>query len=64
LRLTDNHKLSTIKTRGDNMDEIKQITLRLKQSLYEEVKNLAESESRNINQQIEYIIKKYLDLRR
>ncbi|MEZ3477732.1 MAG: hypothetical protein K1W08_03870 [Lachnospiraceae bacterium] len=46
------------------MDEIKQITLRLKMNLYEEVKNLAESESRNINQQIEYIIKKYLDLRK
>lgn len=46
------------------MDEIKQITLRLKKNLYDEVKNLAESESRNINQQIEYIIKKYLDLRK
>ena len=46
------------------MDEIKQITLRLKMNLYEEVKNLAESENRNINQQIEYIIKKYLDLRK
>lgn len=46
------------------MDEIKQITLRLKMNLYEEVKNLADSESRNINQQIEYIIKKYLDMRR
>lgn len=46
------------------MDEIKQITLRLKKNLYEEVKNLAESENRNINQQIEYIIKKYLDLRK
>lgn len=46
------------------VDEIKQITLRLKMNLYEEVKNLAESENRNINQQIEYIIKKYLDLRK
>lgn len=46
------------------MDEIKQITLRLKMNLYEEVKNLADSESRNINQQIEYIIKKYLDMRK
>ncbi len=46
------------------MDDVKQITLRIKKNLYEEVKNLAESESRNINQQIEYIIKKYLDLRK
>nr|CDL65783.1 unnamed protein product [uncultured bacterium] len=46
------------------MEELKQITLRLKMSLYEEVKNLAESENRNINQQIEYIIKKYLDIKR
>ena len=46
------------------MEEIKQITLRLKMSLYEEVKNLEESENRNINQQIEYIIKKYLDIKR
>lgn len=46
------------------MDEIKQITLRLKMNLYEEIKALADSESRNINQQIEYIIKKYLDMRR
>lgn len=46
------------------MDEVKQITLRIKKGLYEEVKNLAESENRNINQQIEYIIKKYLDLRK
>ena len=46
------------------MDEIKQITLRLKKNLYEEVKKLSESENRNINQQIEYIIKKYLDLRK
>lgn len=46
------------------MDEIKQITLRLKMSIFEEVKNLAESENRNINQQIEYIIKKYLEIRK
>lgn len=46
------------------MEELKQITLRLRMSLYEEVKNLAESENRNINQQIEYIIKKYLDIKR
>lgn len=46
------------------MDETKQITLRLKMNIYEEVKNLAESENRNINQQIEYIIKKYLEIRK
>lgn len=46
------------------MEEIKQITLRLKMSIFEEVKTLAESENRNINQQIEYIIKKYLEIRK
>ena len=46
------------------MNELKQITLRIDVDLYEEIKTLAESECRNINQQIEYMIKKYLDIKR
>lgn len=46
------------------MDEIKQVTLRINMSLYEEVKNLAESECRTVSQEIEYMIRKYLEIRK
>lgn len=46
------------------MEETKQITLRIEKNLYEEVKNLAKSESRPVSKQIEYIIKKYLEIRK
>lgn len=46
------------------MNEIKQVTLRLNQNLYDEIKKLAESECRPVSQQIEYMLKKYIEIRR
>ena len=45
-------------------EELKQITLRIDMSLFKEIKNLADSECRNVNQQIEFMLKKYLDIKR
>lgn len=46
------------------MEQIKQVTLRINQELYDEIKRLAESECRPVSQQIEYMCRKYLEIRR
>mgnify|MGYP000398302760 FL=1 len=46
------------------MKEVKQLTIRVEMSLYDEVQKLAVSESRSVSQEIEYIIKKYLEVRK
>ncbi len=46
------------------MDEIRQVTLRINMNLYEEIKKLAESEYRTVNQQIEYMLNKFLEIKR
>ena len=46
------------------MDDIKQITLRIDMNLYEEIKKLSDSECRTVSQQIEYMIRKFLEIKR
>lgn len=37
-------------------------TLRIKQVLYEKLIKLAESDKRSINQEVQYIIERYIDM--
>jgi hypothetical protein len=46
------------------MDDLKQLTVRIEMNLYNEIKMLADSECRNINQQIEFMLKKYMEIKR
>ncbi|MDY5339816.1 MAG: Arc family DNA-binding protein [Intestinimonas sp.] len=46
------------------MDEYKQITLRIKLNQYEEIKQLADKEFRSLNQQIEYMLTKFLEIKK
>ena len=46
------------------MDEYKQITLRIKLNQYEEIKQLADKEFRSLNQHIEYMLTKFLEIKK
>jgi hypothetical protein len=54
-----------LKKGADKMDieEKKQLTIRLDQTLFEKVERLAKQENRKIGPQIEYMLKKYLEIK-
>lgn len=40
------------------------ITIRFKEEIYKMIKNLSEEEERSINAEVNYIIKKYYDMKK
>ncbi|MGI6156755.1 MAG: hypothetical protein ACOYEB_12665 [Enterococcus lemanii] len=46
-----------------DIEEKKQLTIRLDQTLFEKVERLAKQENRKIGPQIEYMLKKYLEIK-
>ena len=46
------------------MDNVKQITLRIEMNLYEEIKKLSEVECRTVSQQVEYMLKKFMEIKK
>ena len=46
----------------DNEDK-KQLTLRIDQTLFDKIEKLSKQENRKISSQIEYMLKKYLEIK-
>ena len=57
--------LESIKKGADKMenDDKKQLTIRIDQTLFEKIEKLSKQESRKISSQIEYMLKKYLEIK-
>ena len=43
--------------------EQKQVTLRIEKNLFEKIEKLAKKENRKISPQIEYMLKKYMEIK-